>query len=78
MKGTCHIFVNGEGTDTPSDAVDFVYWDSTKAPESDDLVKDRVYILLQDCMLGENKGVSGEYWQYDGSLWKKLVFETIS
>lgn len=78
LKGTCHIFVNGEGTDTPSDAVDFVYWDSTKAPDSGDLVKDRVYILLQDCMLGENKGVSGEYWQYDGSLWKKLVFETIS
>lgn len=77
LKGACHIFVNGEGTQTSGNAIDFVYWDSDVAPTGDDLVEDRVYILLKDCTLGSNKGIAGEYWQWDGSLWEKIQFETL-
>ena len=76
LKGTCHIFVNGEGTASPADAIDFVYWDSPTAPVSDDLVEGRVYILLTNCTLGDQQAKSGEYWQYESEAWKKIVFET--
>lgn len=77
LKGACHIFVNGEGTPAAANAVDYVYWDSETAPESDALVKDRVYIILKNCKLATNNAIAGEYWQYDGENWKKLQFENL-
>lgn len=78
LKGACHIFVNGEGNKGNSSAIDFVYWNGAAAPEGEDLVKDRVYIIMQStCQLGGNSAKQGEYWQWDGMKWVQIKFEQL-
>lgn len=64
LKGTCHIWIDGEGNPTTNGATGFVMWDSDVAPTGDDLVNGRVYYLLQDCP-GINKlAQNGQMWKY--------------
>lgn len=64
LKGTCHIWIDGEGTPTTEGATGYVMWDAATAPTGDDLVDGRVYYLLQDCP-GINKAAqSGQMWKY--------------
>lgn len=65
LKGTCHVWVNGEGDKANSNAVVFEYWDDNTAPESP--VEGHVYYLLQDCPGINAKASVGEMWVYKGS-----------
>ena len=61
LKGSCHIWINGEGEYEDTGAVNYIMWDSAEAPESP--VDGAVYYLLSDCP-GINAGaVSGQMWQ---------------
>lgn len=79
LKGTCHIFVNGEGTKGNAGAIDFVYWNSATAPTAEDLVKNRVYIIMQaTCQLDKKTTANqNEYWQWDGLKWVQIKFEQL-
>lgn len=63
LKGSCHIWIDGEGEGTPG-AVSFVMWDDTAAPTGNDLVNGQVYYLLQDCPGIKASAKKGEMWQY--------------
>ncbi len=71
LKGTCHIWVNGEGTSNNTDSVTYKYWDSSEAPESP--VAGAVYYLLVDCPGIDETAVAGTMWQYDDttSTWSE-------
>lgn len=78
LKGTCHIWIDGEGEGSNSDSTTFVMWDSVDAPEVTAGTKSSVYYLMQDC-----KGISegarmGDLWYYDGKAWVEYTGELVA
>ena len=61
LKGSCHIWVNGEGDDEPSTADAYHFWDSATSPESPS--DGDIYYLLQDCPGMGTGAMKGEMWQ---------------
>lgn len=64
LKGTCHIWIDGEGEPTTLGAIGFTMWDSEEAPAGNDLVDGQVYYLICDCPgIGKNAKL-GQMWKY--------------
>ncbi len=76
LKGSCHIWINGEGDTENTTAVQIHLWDSAEAPESP--VEDGVYYLLQDCPGIHAEAVSGQMWQYKGSAWTEYAGDVMA
>ncbi|MBR4228067.1 MAG: hypothetical protein IKR72_03090 [Bacteroidales bacterium] len=68
LKGSCHIWVDGEGASANNGAVSIVYWNSSSAPTGNDLVDRRVYYLLQDCAGINANAKAGQMWQYHAAV----------
>lgn len=68
LKGSCHIWVDGEGASANNGAVSIVYWNSSSAPTGNDLVDRRVYYLLQDCAGINADAKAGQMWQYHAAV----------
>lgn len=64
LKGSCHIWVDGEGSAANAGAVSMVFWNSASAPTGADLVDGRVYYLLQDCPGIADNAQFGQMWKY--------------
>lgn len=67
LKGSCHIWINGEGDSENTSATQIHLWDSAEAPESP--VEGGVYYLLQDCPAINAEAVCGQMWQYKSAAW---------
>ena len=71
LKGSCHIWIDGEGEERETDSMVFRMWDKETAPENPQ--EGCLYYLLNDC-----KGISasariGQVWVCvggDWSLWR--------
>jgi hypothetical protein len=65
LKGSCHIWIDGEGEGAAADAVNFVMWNETTEPAKTEGV---VYYLLNDnaAIPGAKQG---QMWQYKGTAW---------
>lgn len=61
LKGSCHVWINGEGTSEDTGAVNFVMWNSSTAPINPS--DGAVYYLLADCSGINAKAVIGQMWQ---------------
>ena len=77
MKGTCHIFVNGEGTAAAEGATNFRVWTSATAPAGVNLVNNTVYYFTADCEVKSGTTArAGEYWKYTtAGGWAKYTGE---
>jgi hypothetical protein len=70
LKGSCHIWIDGEGGADSSSATKFVYWDdSENAPTTTAGTKSPVYYLGADCTKISAQAKVGTMWQYNGSAW---------
>lgn len=67
LKGSCHIWINGENNAVTEGATGFTVWDSASAPTGTDLVEGLVYYMLQDCTLGNKTAQNGQMWKYNGA-----------
>lgn len=76
LKGSCHIWINGEGDSENSTAVQIHLWDSAEAPTSP--VEGDVYYLLQDCPGINAEAVSGQMWQYKSEAWIEYAGEVMA
>lgn len=76
LKGSCHIWINGEGDSENSTAVQIHLWDSAEAPTSP--VEGGVYYLLQDCPGINAEAVSGQMWQYKSEAWIEYAGEVMA
>lgn len=76
LKGSCHIWINGEGDSENSTAVQIHLWDSAEAPTSP--VEGDVYYLLQDCPGINAEAVSGQMWQYKSDAWIEYAGEVMA
>lgn len=61
LKGSCHIWIDGEGECAAEGAITYAMWDSAEAPESP--VDGKVYVLVNDCPGINSAAVSGTMWQ---------------
>lgn len=75
LKGSCHIWVNGEGEDAQGDSVAYKFWDDEAAPSGDDLETGAVYYLTADCPGIDKQAKTGTLWTYDGTSWSKFTGE---
>lgn len=71
LKGSCHIWINGEGEDAQGDSVSYKFWSSEKAPTGDDLVTGTVYYLTVNCPGIDATATVGTLWTNDGTKWTK-------
>lgn len=75
MKGSCHIWIDGEGDTANSGATVYVQWDSDTAPTTSAGVKSNVYYLLSDCAGIGATAKQGTMWQYNGTAWVEYTGE---
>lgn len=72
LKGTCHIWIDGEGETA---APGYVMWDKDTVPAGKDLVDGTIYYLMKD-VSGIGKGAkAGELWLYKGTKWTEYSAE---
>lgn len=69
LKGSAHIWIDGDGDNSSNGATSYVMWDSEEAPADTDLVEGQVYYLLQSCPGISSGAASGEMWQYKDGKW---------
>lgn len=75
LKGSCHIWIDGEGDGTSGNSTEYVMWDSEEAPAVTAGTKSAVYYLLQDCPAIGDNAKAGMMWQYDGKAWSEYSGE---
>lgn len=72
LKGSCHIWIDGEGEPTSEGAVGYTLWDSAETPESGLLTDGMVFYLLQDCPGIDSAARTGDMWQFTAGKWKEF------
>lgn len=76
LKGSCHIWIDGEGCEVSEGATVFALWDSAEAPENP--VEGKVYVLIQDCPGISTQANAGEMWKWTGSAWEEYTGELVA
>ncbi|MDE7495355.1 MAG: hypothetical protein K2M67_00740 [Muribaculaceae bacterium] len=71
LKGSCHIWIDGEGEPTSDGAVGYTLWDSDEAPAGAMLEDGSVFYLMRDCPALDPAARGGSMWQYKDSAWKE-------
>lgn len=67
LKGSCHIWIDGEGEASNADAVTYSIWDDGATPTASDVTDGTVYYFTADTKLGEGQTAQ------NGTLWKATV-----
>lgn len=70
LKGSCHIWIDGEGESPAAGAESYIMWASADAPATP--VEGTIYVLLADCPGINANAVCGEAWQYKNKTWKEF------
>lgn len=73
LKGSCHIWVDGEGGKTNEGATVNLFWDKETAPESPSV--NQVYYLIEACPGISSTAMKGTMWQWTGTVWKEYEGE---
>ncbi len=76
LKGCCHIWIDGEGTEANPDALTFKIWSKATKPTGSDLVVGAVYYLTVDCSAINTDATAGTMWTTaDGTVWTQFTGE---
>ena len=76
LKGSCHVWINGEGVTEHTEAVHYHMWDSADEPA--DKIEGCVYYLLQNCPGINEDAMSGQMWQYKDGGWAEYAGEIMA
>lgn len=79
LKGTCHLWINGEGdTGTTSGSL-IKLWDKATAPEDADITDGLILYLTCDCKAIDTAAKAGQLWKATGSggsaKWSRVIGE---
>lgn len=61
LKGSCHIWIDGEGECSAEGATTYILWGSEEAPDKP--VDGKVYVLVNDCPGIDANAVNGTMWE---------------
>lgn len=64
LKGSCHIWIDGEGDAATAGSETFSIWESTVAPTKADVIDGHIYYFTADCKLNATQTAQ------NGTLWK--------
>lgn len=78
LKGSCHIWIDGDGDNSNSDATDYVMWENGEAAPATTSKAGPVYYLLVDCPSINKSAKAGQLWQHNGSAWVEYVGEVFA
>ncbi|MCH5234905.1 MAG: hypothetical protein J1E16_06395 [Muribaculaceae bacterium] len=67
LKGTCHIWINGEGTDSEGAANLIKLWDLPTAPAEEDIHDGMTLYLTVNCPGIDSCAKSGQLWKASGT-----------
>lgn len=77
LKGTCNLFVNGEGSEAAANAVKYVLWSNDTMPTGSDLVNGTVYYFLSSPT--DNTSIkAGTTWLYSKGVWSEFSDEIMT
>ncbi len=76
LKGSCHIWINGEGDSENASATQIHLWDSEEAPATP--ADGDVYYLIADCPGINAEAMSGQMWQYKGTSWVEFAGDVMA
>lgn len=68
LKGSCHIWIDGEGEVASAGSEHLMLWDGTEAPTG---VEGKIIYLVNDCPGISSFAKSGSMWTFDGTAWKE-------
>ncbi len=72
LKGSCHIWIDGEGEIGADGSECLVLWDSKEAPEVTD---GKIFYLVDVCPAISPSACPGSMWHHDGTAWKEYSGE---
>ncbi len=72
LKGSCHIWIDGEGEIAAAGNHCLALWDKKEAPEAE---TGKIYYLVEDCPEIAASAIAGTMWHYDGGTWKEYSGE---
>ena len=79
LKGTCHIWINGEGESSTPGASRIVLWESAEAPEKENITDGMTVYLSIDCPGISPMAKAGQIWKAslaaDNVTWTKVTGE---
>lgn len=79
LKGSCHIWIDGEGAASGSCANRWALWEKSEAPDEDILYNGARFYLINDCPGISVAAKSGQMWEAvtkdDGFEWRPLKGE---
>ena len=73
LKGSCHIWIDGEGEPTSDGATGYTLWDSPEAPAASILEEGGVFYLVEDCPAISDDARAGTMWQYSSGKWEEYM-----
>lgn len=76
LKGSCHIWIDGEGECASEGATTFALWGSEEAPQAP--VAKKVYVLTCDCPGINPAAVNGQMWEWTGEAWQEYAGEIVA
>lgn len=81
LKGTCHIWINGEGRELEDGMQVIKLWDSPEAPDGEEVKEGLILYLTVDCPGINPAAKAGQLWQAKGSgssaSWKRYVKDLV-
>ncbi len=72
LKGSCHIWIDGEGESSGVGAECLVLWTQAEAPEPE---TGKLYYLSEDCPGISAAAKSGSIWHYAADGWSEYTGE---
>lgn len=72
LKGSCHIWIDGEGESGADGSEHLMLWESTEAPDATD---GTIYYLVNDCPGISTSAKSGSMWVCEEETWKEYSGE---
>ena len=77
LKGSCHIWIDGEGECKAEGATKYILWGDEEAPKEPEHAA--IYVLASDCLGIDAKAVTGTMWQYDdkSKAWSEYTGELL-
>ena len=81
LKGTCHLWINGEGRDYDGGTNIIKMWDKDTAPKENEVKDGMVLYLTVDCPGIDPEAKAGQLWQAtgngSGATWNKVKGEFV-
>ena len=76
LKGTCHLWIDGEGGESAEGSIRIQLWDKTELPDEDKIFDGMMLYLTVDCPAISTKAKQGQVWKATGTgssaIWSKV------